>query len=198
MQGQKFVQIPSIDNSGEILAAKTKDILEKLPNKLNFEALCRKFPCEYLQPLNAIVHREVEFLNRLLDEIKSSLTSLVKTFRGSMVMTEEFEALANELLIGCIPTCWEKYLYPTTKNLSEFLMDFVERIKYFCNWITREPEENSKTPSTFWISGFCYVQGFLTAVLQRYSRVFEISICDLTYDFEVNVHINNKCVTMNI
>lgn len=182
LQEKIFVETLTIDNSKDTLSEAVKHILNKLPQIINLEAIYAKFPCEYLQPLNAIFLREAEFLNRLLELIILSLTCLEKSLVGSNIMTEELEELAVDLLNGRVPKYWESCLYPTEKTLSSFLIDFEERINYFQNWY------HSGTPQKFWISGFCYVQGFLMAILQRHSRISETSITYLTFDFMV-IHI---------
>ena len=42
-----------------------------------------------------------------------------------------------------------------------------------------------KAPFSYWMSGFYFPQGFLTAVLQAHSRSYKIPIDTLSFKFKV-------------
>lgn len=51
-------------------------------------------------------------------------------------------------------------------------------MEFFRNWYI------NGIPAAFWISAFYFPQGFLTSVLQNYSRLSKIAIDRLSYSFE--------------
>lgn len=83
--------------------------------------------------------------------------------------------------IGKVPVEWMKYSYPSLKGLGNYLKDVTERVNFLSDWI------NLGQPARFWASGFYFIQGFLTAVLQNFARKHIIAIDKLDFDF-IMVH----------
>lgn len=54
---------------------------------------------------------------------------------------------------------WQK-AYPSLKPLDAWMRELVARTQQLAHWA------NSGPPSVFWLGGFTYPTGFLTAVLQ--------------------------------
>jgi len=54
--------------------------------------------------------------------------------------------------------------YPSLKNLGSWLLNLARRVAFIGDWMVDGP------PKIFWISGFFSPQGFLTSLLQKYSR----------------------------
>lgn len=74
---------------------------------------------------------------------------------------------------------WTKVAYPSLKPLSSWFPDMVDRVGFFDKWVTNGP------PICFWISAFFFPQGFLTSVLQNYSRSNQLPVDVLGFDFAV-------------
>ena len=55
--------------------------------------------------------------------------------------------------------------YPSLKPLAVWTRDLVQRVEQFAKWA-----ETTKPPIVFWLSGFTFPTGFLTAVLQSSAR----------------------------
>ena len=94
-------------------------------------------------------------------------------------MSSELEGVFNAIYDGRIPPMWAKKSYPSLKPLGAYVVDLVNRIEFFNNWIDHGP------PAVFWLSGFFFTQSFLTGVLQNYARKFQIEIDTLKWDFTV-------------
>ncbi len=58
-----------------------------------------------------------------------------------------------------MPAAWLK-TYPSLKPLGAWTRDLLQRIEQLGRWIA------DTYPKVFWLSGFTYPTGFLTAVLQ--------------------------------
>jgi dynein heavy chain len=65
------------------------------------------------------------------------------------------------------------------KPLATWFEDFEKRIEFIENWIT-----NGK-PKAYWLSCFFFPQGFLTSILQNYSRRLKIPVDKLSYKFNI-------------
>ena len=55
--------------------------------------------------------------------------------------------------------------YPSMKPLASWARDLVARVQQFSKWAT-----TAHPPLIFWLSGFTFPTGFLTAVLQNCAR----------------------------
>ena len=53
----------------------------------------------------------------------------------------------------------------------------LQRLEFLTKWI-----ENG-VPSSFWVSGFYFPQGFLTAILQNYARKWKYPIDTVSFSF---------------
>jgi len=91
------------------------------------------------------------------------------------------------MTVGKVPSEWMKFSYPCLKSLSAYLKDLGARVNFINEWVL------SGQPVRFWASGFYFVQGFLTAVLQNYARKHVIAIDTLDFDYEMK-HIDEAMV----
>jgi dynein heavy chain len=71
-------------------------------------------------------------------------------------------------------------MYPSLKPLASWTRDLVQRVDQLAKWA-----ESAHAPAVFWMSGFSFPTGFLTAVMQTTARATKISIDRLIWDFEV-------------
>ena len=58
-----------------------------------------------------------------------------------------------------VPGAWQK-AYPSLKPLDAWMRELVVRVQQLADWAHSSP------PAVFWLGGFTYPTGFLTAVLQ--------------------------------
>jgi dynein heavy chain len=85
-----------------------------------------------------------------------------------------FEAL----YAGKVPPAWLK-TYPSLKSLGAWTRDLLARIEQLARWV------EGTYPRCYWLSGFTYPTGFLTAVLQTTARRNAIPIDTLSFEFNV-------------
>ncbi len=126
-------------------------------------------------PLGVFLNQEVDRMNKLLNVLRVSLTALQRSVRGLEVMSAPLEAMYKALLFGTVPPEWAKNAYPSLKPLASWVDDLLLRIASYRTWMVEG------LPSTFWISGFFFPQGFMTAVLQTYARANKLPIDTLRY-----------------
>ncbi|KAL7306450.1 hypothetical protein TKK_0001865 [Trichogramma kaykai] len=164
----------------EVLLTMKADIYDRLPDSFDLEEAQMAHPASYLESMNTVLVQEMERYNRLLREIKTSLSLLEKAVKGLIVMTPDLETLCAHMLANKIPPSWRRAsAYPSLKSLMGFVQDFIERMNFFQDWF-----DHGK-PAVFWISGFSFVHAFLTGAAQNYARKYKISIDLLDFDFEV-------------
>jgi dynein heavy chain len=153
----------------------------KLPKKLDITAAhVDTFTNEDgSNTLGVFLNQEVDRFNKLLKVMRGSLVELQKTIKGLVVMSAELEAMYNCFMFNKVPAGWENAAYPSLKPLASWFDDLVLRIVFLDKWIREGP------PVSFWISGFFFPQGFMTAVLQRYARKTKIPIDTLKFETQV-------------
>lgn len=81
-----------------------------------------------------------------------------------------FEAL----YAGKVPSAWLK-AYPSLKGLGPWTRDLLARIEQLARWA------EGTYPRIYWLGGFTYPTGFLTAVLQVCVCVVFVCLCLCAY-----------------
>jgi dynein heavy chain len=81
----------------------------------------------------------------------------------------------TRFMFNMVPIGWEKAAYPSLKPLASWVEDLILRVDFMNKWLTQG------APPAFWVSGFFFPQGFMTAVLQVYSRKHRIAIDTLKF-----------------
>jgi dynein heavy chain len=171
----------------ETLGAVAHDILERLPQDFDLEAVSERYPQDYYNSMNTVLVQELGRFNNLLTCIRSSLINLGKAVKGLALMSAQLEQVGRALFDGKVPAMWRKASFPTLKPLGAYMKEVLERIAFFQTWIDRG------SPLVYWISGFFFTQAFLTASKQNYARKVKIPIDLIDFDFEVK-DVEGDCV----
>jgi dynein heavy chain len=134
-----------------------------------------------MKSLGTNLEQEISRFNALLNQMGKALADFTKAVKGTIVMTSELDDMFNSELNNQVPSVWTKggVGYPSLKPLSSWYEDMVLRLEFFRDWI-----ENGQ-PISFWISSMYFPQGFLTSVLQGYSRANMIPVDQLSYECQV-------------
>ena len=133
-----------------------------------------------LPSLTMVLHQEIEKFNGLLEVVNQSLYLLKKAIKGTEIMSPDLDNVYTSLLNNNVPAMWANKAYPSLKPLSSWIKDLRNRIDFMQNWVI------NGNPMHYWLPGFFYPQGFLTAVRQSYARDNEVAIDKLKFDFKVN------------
>uniref|UniRef100_W5N7B2 Dynein axonemal heavy chain 2 n=1 Tax=Lepisosteus oculatus TaxID=7918 RepID=W5N7B2_LEPOC len=165
---QPQVTVPA-SGAGSTLSREEKvlemsaDVRQKIPEEVDYEGT-RKMLQDDPSPLNVVLLQEIQRYNALLSTIRSSLTELERGIQGLVVMSASLEETFNCIHDARVPPLWEK-AYPSLKPLASWTRDLVQRVQQFARWA-----ETAHPPALFWLSGFTFPTGFLTAVLQASAR----------------------------
>jgi len=163
----------------EIFSEVAAEIVSKLPEICDLEAVLRKYPVMYEQCLNTVLHMELGKFNRLLKVIKDTLINLGKAVKGLVVFSPDLEACGEGCLTNKVPEPWMGVSYPSLKPLQSYVLDFLDRWKFMQTWV------KDGIPYTFWFSAYFFQQAFLTGVLQNFARGGKIAIDRCTWNFKV-------------
>lgn len=158
-----------------------EQLLEQVPDDFDIDEISKKHNVND-SPLTVVMFQEIERYNQLLHIVKTSLISLQKGMQGLIVISAEIEQVCNAVNNGKVPALW-KSLYPSLKPLSTWTLDLILRIEQLQQW------SGVGKPKVFWLSGFTFPTGFLTALLQSMARRQGIAIDHLSWEFNV---INNS------
>ncbi|XP_077196785.1 dynein axonemal heavy chain 14 isoform X2 [Paroedura picta] len=172
-------------------------------------------------PLITVLRQEIDQFNRLLTLIIQSLHALQQGTKGKIMFTTDLEQLYNSLLKSKVPDIWQQNSYVSCKPLGSWTDDLILRLNFFAMWANQvitcmqarhnylvtfqrqirtllqpDPDSfgdsNQGHPSHFWLPGFFFPQGFLTAVLQNHARLNKISVDSLTFVHKVLPFTQNK------
>ncbi|XP_054012221.1 dynein axonemal heavy chain 6 [Hylaeus anthracinus] len=147
------------------------------PTKCNPDHLIRD-SMGRLPSLTTVLVHEVERYNILLKKIHSSIENLQRAIKGFVVMSEELENVFTALVNNQVPQMWHNVnVYPSLKTLASWLRNLELRIDFIQIWFT------DVKPTSFWISGLSFPQGFLTGMLQTCARKYNTPIDHLKLDF---------------
>ena len=152
----------------EVLELSTK-VLESLPEQIDYEGTLKIFS-EDNSPLKIVLLQEIERYNLLLGDINQSLVDLKRGIQGLVVMSSDLEEIFKCVFEARVPTSWQK-MYPSMKPLAAWTRDLIQRVEQLAKWA-----ETAHAPVLFWMSGFTFPTGFLTAVLQNSARQYNVNV----------------------
>lgn len=167
------------DNIETIVKNLTSEILFKIPEQFNIEAVSEIYPVDYKNSMNTVLKQELIRFNNLIKLIKDSLTTLQKAIKGQIVISTLLEQIFTSISIGKVPIIWSTKSYPSLKPLGSYINDLLNRINFFQDWI------DNNVPNVYWISGFFFTQSFLTGILQNYARHHKIPIDLVGFEFKI-------------
>lgn len=155
------------------------NIYAQLPENIDYEMTAKILSVDP-SPLNVVLLQEIERYNALLNTIRRSLQDLEKGIQGLVVMSSDLEDVFQCLFDARVPPSWSKAAYPSMKLLASWTRDLVQRVDQLQKWAT-----TAHPPVIFWMSGFTFPTGFLTAVLQTSARQNSVSVDTLSWEFTV-------------
>ena len=169
--------------SDDIVYDLAESILSKFPDLLDIDRarsdLFEQNEEGQINSLSTVLGQEIDRYNALLKVVKSSMRTIQKAIKGFVVMSEQLEKVYTSFINHQVPGMWEKAAYPSLKPLGSWIQDLVYRIHFISNWMLYG------NPSSYWISGFYFPQGFLTGTLQNHARKYHLPIDELSFIYQV-------------
>lgn len=153
------------------------DLVEQVPPVFNLEKVM-KSKADDASALHVVLFQEIERYNILLGRVRSSCLELQKGIKGLVVMSSDLDAIFDALYSAKVPPTWLK-TYPSLKPLGPWTRDLLLRIDQLKRWV------EDTYPKVYWLGGFTYPTGFLTAVLQTTARKNSIPIDTLSFEFSI-------------
>ena len=129
-QGDQGVQ-PEV-----IISEKAVKMLEMLDIDLDYEEAVRKYPVNYMQSMNVVLHQEItRYLRngryqRLLVVIRNSLEQIISALEGRVNMTNESDIVYNAIFVNRLPSIWIDLSYPSQKPMNSYLIDLINRLNF--------------------------------------------------------------------
>ena len=107
----------------------------------------------------------------------TSLHELQRALKGLVILSADLESMGDAIYDQRVPSILSSAAYPSLKPLSSWFKDFLFRLDFISKWIEHG------VPKTFWISGFFFPQGFLTAIIQNFARKYQYPIDTVSFSF---------------
>ena len=174
----------------EISKATADEIVEKFnEKKFDVEDIARSLEGE-ITPFHNVFMQEMDVMNRLLSEIKRSLSELELGFKGELTMSDAMDMLKLNLFLDRLPPTWAKLSWPTLRNLTTWGIDFNLRLIQLEAW----QDNPTVIPKVTWLSGLINPQSFLTAICQSSAQATKSELDKLVTWTEVTKKLETSDV----
>ncbi|OAF70538.1 hypothetical protein A3Q56_01708 [Intoshia linei] len=177
----------------EIVYSKCESFQERIPQLINKETIRPEYfntdAKDRISSITTVLLQETDRYNNLLSLIHKTLADLKKAIKGLLVMDTKLYDIFMSFINNKLPKLWADNAYPSMMNLNTWVFDLMMRCNFIQNWI------DVTIPKSFWISGFFYPQGFLTALLQNYGRKYSYPIDHLSFHYKIlKIYRNHRDV----
>ena len=129
----------------ELLDEAAADILAKMPQPFNLEAVTDAYPTMYEESMNTVLQQECIRYNKLIEQVLKTLADVRKALKGEVVMTSELEEMGTSLFNNQVPEMWSKVAMPSLKPLATWVPDLCARLAFLQTWI------DNGVPVAYWV-----------------------------------------------
>eukprot|EP00756_Hemistasia_phaeocysticola_P037793 Hpha_TRINITY_DN16720_c2_g4::TRINITY_DN16720_c2_g4_i3::g.79638::m.79638/K10408/DNAH; dynein heavy chain, axonemal len=182
-------------SADDLVADMAVDFAQRLPQGIDreraHEETYKTADSGEMVSLGTFVAQEIDVFNYILSTMQRTLKDLSAAIRGEVVMSAQLESMFNDFLVNRVPGVWGgmKLSYLSRKPLASWFVDTCDRLMFLREWNDNGP------PTSFWLPGFYFPQGFLTAVFQTHSRRFKIPIDELKFKTHVTEWMDPELLT---
>jgi dynein heavy chain len=185
---------------GDIVKDTMNDLSTRLPETFNMVVMqlaAKDLLAGESGPYIVVALQECQRMNVLLNEIGKTLSDLDKGLKGQLNMSQAMEDLAAAFRINQWPgrnpfskCTWEKYAWPSQKNLISEYLDMLNRIEQLVSW-----SSDLTTPKCIWLPGLFNPSSYLTAVQQVTARKTGVALDKMTTETHITAWRNSSEVT---
>ncbi|XP_043255150.1 dynein axonemal heavy chain 7-like [Colletes gigas] len=156
------------------------DINDKLHDSFNINELQEKGTFFHEEPIERILFCEVKLLKNILKVITETLNNVKLAFDGYLPFTDSLSKLTQEICENKVPCSWKNVQSNITiENLSCYIDNLIKRANFIKQWA------NQGCPRIIWLDALFFAKMFFSAILLTFSKIHNISIEDVGFEFEV-------------
>ena len=156
------------------------NINDKLSDAIKINKIEEKYTSMLKEPLQRVLLYEIKSFKYILEIITKTLNNLKLALDGYLTLTESLKELAKEICENKIPHTWENMQINTVaENLTDYIDNLLKRASFIQNWI------NQRCPKIIWFDALFHPKMFLFAILLTFSKKYNISIEEISFDFEI-------------
>lgn len=157
------------------------DINDKLCDAIKINEIQEQCTSMLKEPLQRVLFCEIKSLKHILEIITKALTNLKLALDGYLLFTDSLKKLAKKICKNKIPHTWKMIqINILTENLTDYIDNLLKRAKFIQNWIKQG------RPKIIWFDTLFHYKMFFSAILLTFSKRYNISIEDITFDFEID------------
>ncbi|KAK9891390.1 hypothetical protein WA026_014631 [Henosepilachna vigintioctopunctata] len=140
------------------------DMLSKMPASYDlFEVKDRIRIMGHLNPLNIFLKQEIDRMQKVIGNVRSTLKDLLLAIEGTIIMNESLQDALDNIYDARVPAVWVRGSWAAA-SLGFWFTELLDRDVQFRSWCFKG------RPPCFWMAGFFNPQGFLTAMKQEVAR----------------------------
>jgi len=132
-------------------------------------------------PLARYFTREIGRGVSLLKKVQANISDIIDVCEGRMKQTNQTRALCDDLTKQLIPKAWQKYKYSPHFSVTQWIIDFSNRINQLASI-----QPNDMEHQVIWLGGLFQPEAWITATHQAAARKYQLSLEDLELDIEFN------------
>jgi len=161
------------------LAATAAEYLNSLPDKMSTLPTTVE---TMRNPITRVFARETSSGASLLKKIRRDLKDLQSCCQGTLKQTNHLRALMNDVNKGIIPKHWRTYKVPNGVPLSQWVVDFAQRIKQLESIASAS---NQAPPASLWLGGLLAPEAYITATRQSVAQANMWSLEELSLSIDI-------------
>ncbi|KAI0989686.1 hypothetical protein GJ496_007023 [Pomphorhynchus laevis] len=188
-EGQKLKTIGDKDTKENEVFQICEEILRVLPLPVIYEEIDKTFDDNSVDPITVVFKHEIARINDLISVVHRSTEALKLAVTGFIIMSDDLEDMFQSLYDLRVPAKWKKF-YVSKSAMSTWIKDLTARTAQFYEWARLH-----KTPSVYWLPGFAFPNGFLTALLQIAARRHLVAIDKLCWEFDFVDHSDLRAIS---
>nr|CCA14061.1 PREDICTED: similar to hCG1811879 putative [Albugo laibachii Nc14] len=166
------------------IAQVAMEIQSQLPQSFDVSAVRKQFTAP--SPTQIVLIQELDRWNALNARMSTSLQDLSKALVGDIGMSDELDALGNELYDATIPKMWRMLSPDTEKPLASWFSHLLNRYNQYAEWI------KDGELKVVWLSGLSVPESYLTALMQATCREKKWALDKTTLYTKVTSYVNKS------